>query len=78
MRKGVRYQRKVLLKSLISEVVSLGEKTVGVKVFFTGGCKVFAIKDEVGSVNNFEGKHRSDIWHFVYAFGVRREQGLKM
>ena len=50
-----------VIKTLISEMVSLGEggeKTVGVKVFSVEDCReeVLVIKDEVGSVDGFGGK----------------------
>ena len=52
------------LKISISEMVSRGEgrqKTVGIKVFLIEDCReVLVIKDEVGSVNCFGGKHRNN------------------
>ena len=35
------------------------------------------IKDEVGSVDCFGGKHRSDACSFVYKYNVKGEQSLK-
>ena len=71
------------IKASLSEIVSLGEgseKIVGVQVFLAEGCRegVFVNKDEVGFVDSFERKHKSDTWCFLCEYGVGREQGLKL
>ena len=71
------------VKDSISEMVSLGEggeKTVEVKVFMVEDCreKNLVIKDEVGSVDCFGGKYRSDACSFVYKYNVGGEQSLKL
>ena len=60
-------------------MASLGEKTVEVKVFLAGDFKkALVLKNEVGSVDGSEGKHRSNPWCYVYKCNMGVKQGLKL